>query len=49
MPYLLFFKKWQHFLNCRLLQSIGGALRIKTAAEDNFLSISLLVFCKYKA
>ena len=28
MPYLLFLKKEQNF-NCRLLQIIGGALRVK--------------------
>ena len=30
MPYLLFLKKSGKILNCRLLQTIGGALRVKT-------------------
>ena len=29
MPYVLFLKR-QQILNCRLLQIIGGALRVKT-------------------
>ena len=38
MPYLLFLKK-RHNFNCRLLQIIGGALRVKRAcAYGTYLS-----------
>ena len=38
MPYLLFLKKSGKILNCRLLQIIGGALRVK------FLSFGIITY-----
>ena len=42
MPYLLFLKKRQNF-NCRLLQSIGGSLRVSQIKYFLKFNIRLLL------
>ena len=43
MPYLLFLKKG-HICNYRLLQIVGGALRVKTMVQGPLYPISLIIF-----